>query len=187
MKQVDLPCRREHPADRHKTTERNNKMATRSNINVKVGEVYHCIYCHWDGYPSHHSPILTGHYNSQELAEKLVSYGDISSLAESCEQPEGHSYDSPADGYTTYYGRDRGGTNVDFKVRTSPLEQEEYSYTWDGEKWLCDGVAILPVESSEIDTKDIIAQLLEDARRLQQIEPNAGTASRIEAAEKALA
>lgn len=42
---------------RHKTTERNHKMATRSNINVKVGDVYHCIYCHWDGYPSHHSPI----------------------------------------------------------------------------------------------------------------------------------
>lgn len=162
-------------------------MATRSNINVKVGDVYHCIYCHWDGYPSHHSPILAGHYNSQELAEKLVSHGDISSLAESCEKPEGHSYDSPADGHTTYYGRDRGETNVDFKVRTSPLEQEEYSYTWDGEKWLCDGVSILPVESSEIDTKDIIAQLLEDARRLQQIEPNAGTASRIQAAEKALA
>lgn len=135
-------------------------MATRSNINVKVGDVYHCIYCHWDGYPSHHSPILTGHYNSQELAEKLVSQGYISSLDESCDQPEGHSFETRIDGYTVYYGRDRGEKNVDFKVLTTPLEEEEFSYTWDGEKWLCDGVAILPEENAEIDTtiaKSVVA------------------------------
>lgn len=172
---------------RHKTTERNNKMATRSNINVKVGDVYHCIYCHFDGYPDHHAPILTGYYNSQEMAEKLVSNGDMSSLDESCDKPEGHSFETRVNGYTVYYGRDRGEKNVDFKVLTTPLAEEEYSYTWDGEKWLCDGEAILPEENDEIDTKNIIAQLLEDARRLQQLEPNAGTASRIEAAEKALA
>ncbi|HBE9077611.1 hypothetical protein [Serratia fonticola] len=160
-------------------------MATRSNINVKVGDVYHCVYCHFDGYPDHHAPILTGHYSSQELAEKLVSHGDISSLGESCEAPEGHSYQSPVNGCTVYYGRDRGESGIDFKVLPHPLSQQEYTYTWDGNKWLCDGEPI--ITESEVDTKDIIAQLLEDARRLQQLEPNAGTAARIEAAEKALA
>ncbi|PIJ76504.1 MULTISPECIES: hypothetical protein [unclassified Erwinia] len=111
-------------------------MATRSNINVKVGDIYHCVYCHWDGYPEHHAPILTAHYNSQELAEKLVSHGDISSLENSSDQPEGHSFSTPVKGYTVYYGRDRGESNTDFKKKNKPLTQEEYSYIWDGEKWL---------------------------------------------------
>lgn len=34
--------------------------------------------------------------------------------------------------------------------------------------------------------KHIIAKLLQDAQRIQQIEPNSGTASRIEEAKKAL-
>lgn len=37
------------------------------------------------------------------------------------------------------------------------------------------------------DLKDIIAKLLEDARRLQEIEPNKGTEARISEAVKALA
>lgn len=36
------------------------------------------------------------------------------------------------------------------------------------------------------DMKDIIAKLLEDARRLQEIEPNAGTLARINEAIKIL-
>lgn len=35
--------------------------------------------------------------------------------------------------------------------------------------------------------KEVIAKLLEDARRIQQIEPNSGTQARIEEALKALA
>lgn len=35
--------------------------------------------------------------------------------------------------------------------------------------------------------KELIAMLLEDARRIQQLEPNAGTAARIVAAQKVLA
>lgn len=37
------------------------------------------------------------------------------------------------------------------------------------------------------DFKEMIAKLLEDARRLQQIEPNAGTKARIQEAENLLA
>lgn len=39
---------------------------------------------------------------------------------------------------------------------------------------------------SNEDLKHIIAKLLQDAQRIQQIEPNAGTAARIEEAEAAL-
>ncbi|WP_156103044.1 hypothetical protein [Erwinia sp. 9145] len=41
-------------------------------------------------------------------------------------------------------------------------------------------------EMNEDDIKMLIAQLMQDAQRIQQIEPNAGTAARIEAAKKAL-
>ncbi|ECG1304540.1 hypothetical protein DUQ81_03590 [Salmonella enterica subsp. diarizonae] len=37
------------------------------------------------------------------------------------------------------------------------------------------------------DFKEMVAKLLEDARRLQQIEPNAGTQARIQEAENLLA
>ncbi|ELH8382550.1 hypothetical protein [Salmonella enterica] len=37
------------------------------------------------------------------------------------------------------------------------------------------------------DFKEMVAKLLEDARRLQQIEPNAGTRARIQEAENLLA
>ena len=56
---------------------------------------------------------LFEHYNSQDLAEAVVVPGDMSSLNEKCDKPEGHSYDKPAKGYTIYYGRDRGETDVD--------------------------------------------------------------------------
>lgn len=38
-------------------------------------------------------------------------------------------------------------------------------------------------ESSMTDVKELVAKLLEDARRLQEVEPNAGTEKRIKEAE----
>jgi len=117
-------------------------MATRSLINVKCtnGKI-RSIYCHWDG--ADHLPILQKHYGTQELAEKLVSLGDLSGLAESCECPEGHSYDSAIKGYCVYYHRDRG----DSWERHQPLEfdsfeeaadqncGQQYIYEFDGNNW----------------------------------------------------
>ena len=122
-------------------------MATRSNINVKVGDKYHSVYCHWDGYVSHNGAILLEHYNSQELAEKLVAEGDMSVLGPQCDKPEGHSYDTPAEGRTVYYGRDRGEEDVGMRVVDEPLFEQSYSYVWDGEKWLvrgydCDNITV---------------------------------------------
>lgn len=117
-------------------------MATRSTISVKVSETeVRSIYSHWDGYPSHHYPILSEHYNSQELAEKLISLGDISSLNESCDGAEGHTFDNVIEGQTVYYGRDRHDDGVDFQVypnRESVKNLEEYHYYWNGEKWEVD-------------------------------------------------
>lgn len=115
-------------------------MGTSANINVKVGDKYHCTRVNYDGYPSGVGKTLQEYYNSQELAEKLVSFGELSSLDKSCEQPLGHSYDTPVRGYSIYYGRDRGETGTEFAVTDEPVDSEYYSYTWNGTEWVMSGM-----------------------------------------------
>jgi hypothetical protein len=117
-------------------------MATRSNINVKVNDKYHSVYCHNDGYPEGVGETLVNHYNSQELAERLVSFGDMSTLDVSCETEEGHSFDTPAVGRTVYYGRDRGEEWTEKRITDTPRYDEEYMYVWDGTEWYVTGSGI---------------------------------------------
>lgn len=101
-------------------------MSTHSNINVKVGDKYHSVYCHFDGYPSFVGMKLVQHYNSQELAEALVALGTMVSIGDTIETSE-------------YFGRDRNETETEYEVRSTPLEEESYSYVWDGSEWLVSG------------------------------------------------
>jgi hypothetical protein len=117
-------------------------MSTRSIISVKVGEEVRTIYCHFDGYPGHHLPILKKKYDTQEKAEALVALGDLSSLDKSPERPEGHSYENQIKGYCVAYGRDRGEEDTDYKVHASWEEAmkkinmcQDYCYYFNGEKW----------------------------------------------------
>ena len=118
-------------------------MATRSNIIVKRADgTYKSVYVHFDGYPSARAPLLLDHYNTQELAEKLVEPGDISVLAESCELVPGHSFDTRAPGLTVYYGRDRGETGCEGQVGATldevwPGEDSwsEWVYLWEDGGW----------------------------------------------------
>jgi hypothetical protein len=125
-------------------------MATRSNISVKVGDVYHTIYVHWDGYPEGVGKTLLLNYNSQELAEKLVSNGDISSLGDSSDKPEGHTFNNPVKGYTVYYGRDRGDTGTDMQLHDVVRFEQEYAYGWDGSKWLVSGYSLEDADLAEV-------------------------------------
>jgi hypothetical protein len=116
-------------------------MATRSTIACKLadGNIQQ-VYCHWDGYPSNNGVLLLENYNSQELAEAVTSIGDISSLAKSIDKPAGHTFETPADGFTVFYGRDRGEKNTGPRVVTADnARSEESNYLWDGEKWTVDG------------------------------------------------
>lgn len=90
-------------------------MGTRSRIGVMHGAVCKSIYVHWDGYLSGVGAMLLAHYDSSK-ANHLVALGDASSLACNIEIPEGveHTFDTPAKGITTFYGRDRGEKGVDF-------------------------------------------------------------------------
>jgi hypothetical protein len=111
-------------------------MGTRSNIIVhRADGKWSSIYCHWDGYPSHHGPILTKNYATQTKAESLVSHGDLSSLAPKNSKPKGHSLDKPKPGYCIYYGRDRGEEGVDAQVCDTlrdvwPDCWTEFVYIW---------------------------------------------------------
>ena len=111
-------------------------MSTRSNISVKVGNEYRTVYCHFDGYLSGVGETLLNHYNSQELAEELVKEGDMSCLDKECSCPEGHSFNNKIDGYTVYYGRDRGETEMEYSVSEEiPLRSQEYLYLFEDGKW----------------------------------------------------
>ena len=92
-------------------------MGTRSRIGVMHGDVVKSVYCHWDGYLDHNGRILLEHYDSAK-ANHLVALGDISSLDKNVVIPEGesHTFQVPLNGITTFYGRDRGEKDVEFKV-----------------------------------------------------------------------
>lgn len=120
-------------------------MGTRSDIIVhRADGKWHRIYCHWDGYLSHNGRILFDHYTSQKQAEDLVAPGDMSILAPRCTKPKGHTFDNKVDGYCTYYGRDRGETDVAGTIGDSlqevwPPEDTwtEFTYVWDDGQWWC--------------------------------------------------
>lgn len=100
-------------------------MGTRSRIAVMHGGKCKSVYCHWDGYFEHNGKILLENYDSTK-ANFLVALGDISSLRPNI--GEAHPFsefdikeDDPdfdqlialheqaeAEGWTTFYGRDRG-------------------------------------------------------------------------------
>ena len=119
-------------------------MATRSCIIVKRRDgKYSGVYCHWDGYPSNQLPYLIGHYADQDIVEKLVSMGGISSLDQSLDKPAGHTLDSPVAGYCVFYLRDRGDINDLSYPRVADSPDEivsffmgiEYVYLFENGVW----------------------------------------------------
>jgi len=102
-------------------------MGTRSRIAVMHGDNCKSVYCHWDGYLEHNGSLLQKHYDSAK-ANNLVALGDLSSLKpeigekhafSKLEVPmDGEAYDKLYGNMTTFYGRDRGETNVEFQTDT---------------------------------------------------------------------
>ena len=121
-------------------------MATRSTIALEYADgTVDQIYCHWDGYLEHNGRILQEHYKDPFKVRKLMDLGDVSSLAPSIEKPAGHTFDKSVDGYTVFYGRDRGETGVgsrrfksfaDYKANHQ-YEEFEYILRTDGRWYVC--------------------------------------------------
>lgn len=118
-------------------------MATRSLIGkILPGGGILSIYCHWDGYPENNGEILKNHYQDPEKVDKLISLGDLSSLApEIGDEP--HDFDSPPNGVCNFYGRDRKETGVDPQMshtlaqfmRRADKSGAEYVYIFNEGKW----------------------------------------------------
>lgn len=103
-------------------------MSTRSYI----GELYKdgsilFTYCHFDGYPEHHLPILNEYYDTHEKVQELLALGRISVLAPRVapNPDENHSFVHPVKGIVIAYHRDRG-EELETCTARSRKEFEEY-------------------------------------------------------------
>lgn len=118
-------------------------MATRSLIGkILSGGGILSIYCHWDGYPENNGEILKNHYQDPEKVDKLISLGDLSSLApEIGDEP--HDFNSPPDVVCNFYGRDRQETGVNPQLSHTLTQfmkradkcTAEYVYIFNDGKW----------------------------------------------------
>ena len=130
-------------------------MGTRSRIGVMHGDNVKSVYCHWDGYLEHNGEILLKHYDSAK-ANQLVALGDLSSLRANIGEKHAFSqFELPAEeveafkalteDMCTFYGRDRGEKDTEWKVAVNFetfLEQcdncgAEYYYIMRDGVWYC--------------------------------------------------
>jgi hypothetical protein len=118
------------------------------------GNLVKSVYCHWDGYLAHNGKMLAEYYDSAK-ANHLVSLGDLSSLRPEIGEAHAFShYDTEMNqeqyyelygDMCTFYGRDRGESNTEFKVAhtfAEFLEQAdncgaEYYYIIKDGVWYC--------------------------------------------------
>ena len=122
-------------------------MGTRSAIGIKHGDVVKAIYCHYDGYPEYMGRVLTLYYQDSIKVNKLISMGDMSSIGAAIGNKHAFNdrsnyLDNNIAEQCTFYARDRGEENVEF--RTFQSEQdfldnfnagEEFYYLYDQGTW----------------------------------------------------
>ena len=119
--------------------------STRSQIGIidRRG-VIHSTYIHSDGYPDGVGQMAKDHFSDTKKMKELLKLGKngISYLEPGIEGGEGHSFDSPIEGQTVFYGRDRGQTKYDMtqKRKLEDIDDylqdvandgAEYVYLWD--------------------------------------------------------
>lgn len=116
-------------------------MSTQCGIAIKTEKGYETIYVHSDGYPAYMWPMLTNHYNSEELAKKLVSFGDASFIDEQLEPVTGilHNFGCRQKGVSVFYYRDRNENWQDVKpivyTKKKIFNIFYYSYIWEDGCW----------------------------------------------------
>jgi hypothetical protein len=119
-------------------------MATRGTIAVQFpnGTIKQ-IYTHWDSYPEHNGRILKQFYSTPELAQELISHGDLSALGDYINPVGTHSFKDPEENCCVYYGRDRGESNTAARVfnnwtvftRERSTEEYDYFYSIEHNRW----------------------------------------------------
>lgn len=114
-------------------------MSTSSTIALKVGkDQYRAVSCHADGYLSWNGRMLLKHYNRINQITAIINLGDLSSLDTSIEKPEGHTFKNKLNGYSVFYGRDRGDAKEQIEAQTVKglkelvkLYETDYYYVYD--------------------------------------------------------
>lgn len=119
-------------------------MSIRSAIAIynKKDDSWDAVYCHQDGTPDHHIPILTTEYKTAAAVRELIAPGDISNLRTSL-----NWFLKPKNPGPLYY-IDRGEINCD--PRNMTLEEMriwaencycDYLYTFIPRKgWKCESI-----------------------------------------------
>ena len=119
-------------------------MATRSAIGYKLptGEV-RGIYCHWDGYVENNGKLLQENYQAAYKIAQMVELGDMSSLGAEIGAQIDFNDPTAHKGQCTYYGRDRGETDVGTQTYndvddfvTHYADAVQYMYLWNGNEWI---------------------------------------------------
>ena len=123
-------------------------MSTPSILARKTENGYEAIYCHSDGYPPHHWPMLTRHYMDKAKVAELIALGDLSCLGE--EIGERHDFDSrqswpkEAERWCLAYKRDRAEDDVEPQThptlavlgeKAHPMYGAEYAYVYEDGVW----------------------------------------------------
>ena len=109
-------------------------MGTRSAIGYKTPEgKIRAKYSHYDGYVAGCGKTLQEHYQQARKIAQMVELGDQSYMdKEIFPMPgSGHSFETPEEGVTIFYGRDRGESNVEAVEFDTVQEFVEY-YTDSG-------------------------------------------------------
>jgi len=127
--------------------------STRSHVGIidKRGKII-STYVHNDGYPEGVGAMVVNHFADTRKVKELLKLGKwgISYLEPGIEGGEGHSFNTPVDGETVFYGRDRGQKKFvstftadqrdlqDYLADVSNDAGAEYVYLWDeaAKKWM---------------------------------------------------
>lgn len=115
-------------------------MSTHCGIAIKTDKGYETIYCHHDGMTSRMLPKLQNYYNSETLANLLISGGDASSIGSKFESTnENHSFDNPEKDVCVFYHRDRGedwtATRPTVYDKNRAFDTYYYLYIWENGCW----------------------------------------------------
>ena len=113
-------------------------MGTRSTISMANDNgTVTSIYCHWDGYISHHGPILLNHYSTKAKIKSLMKLHSLSILGEFVGRK--HDYEkrflTTKPRPCTSHVRDRGGNEQAYVGPLENIDLQEYNYLFCDGKW----------------------------------------------------
>lgn len=118
-------------------------MSTRSRVGVLNADwSIRSIYVHYDGYPSHHYPILRDHYSTTAKIKALLLLGDLKALGK--EIGIKTNFGNPADRQCIAFMRDGSGIECKSEFSRTPKDfarlcvdcRAEFAYLWSGTEWV---------------------------------------------------